>query len=91
MGWSERTTSLKLNSKIPWKQTEIMKAIDILRLVISDEVIEFSIINLLYGLINGIANNFSNVHSEFSFLCTQVCQYPVQTVYETSWKIATGL
>lgn len=32
MEWSERTTSLKLNSKIPWKQNEIMKAINILHL-----------------------------------------------------------
>ena len=36
MGWSEHTTSLKLNSKIPWKQTEILKAINILHLSEND-------------------------------------------------------
>lgn len=30
MGISERTVSLKLNNKIPWKQTEISKASEIL-------------------------------------------------------------
>lgn len=30
MGWSEHTTSFKLNSKTYWKQPEISKAIDIL-------------------------------------------------------------
>lgn len=33
MGWSERTTSLKLNGKIPWKQPEIFKAINLLNLM----------------------------------------------------------
>lgn len=41
MAWSERTTSLKLNSKIPWKQTEIMEAIKILRLSEGDIPIYF--------------------------------------------------
>ncbi len=30
MGWSERTLSLKMNSKRSWKQTDICKAIYIL-------------------------------------------------------------
>lgn len=30
MGISERTVSLKLNNKIPWKQTEISRASEIL-------------------------------------------------------------
>ena len=30
MGLSDRTVSLKLNNKIPWKQTEIQKATQIL-------------------------------------------------------------
>lgn len=32
MGWSERTTSLKLNGKRPWKQQEIIQAIKLLEL-----------------------------------------------------------
>ena len=36
MGWSERTTSLKLNGKRPWKQPEIMKAVNILHLSETD-------------------------------------------------------
>lgn len=32
MGLSERTVSLKLNNKVPWKQPEIMKAIQVLGL-----------------------------------------------------------
>lgn len=32
MGMSERTTSLKLNAKIGWKQSEIAKACEILRI-----------------------------------------------------------
>lgn len=35
MNWSERTLSLKMNSKRPWKQPEIMKALELLEL--SDE------------------------------------------------------
>lgn len=30
MGLSERTISLKLNNLVPWKQTEISKAVEIL-------------------------------------------------------------
>lgn len=30
MGLSERTVSLKLNNKIPWKQTEMQKASEVL-------------------------------------------------------------
>lgn len=36
MGWSDRTTSLKLNGKRPWKQPEIMKAVKILELSSDD-------------------------------------------------------
>lgn len=32
MGWSERTTSFKLNGIRPWKQQEIMRAIELLDL-----------------------------------------------------------
>lgn len=37
MGLSERTISLKLNNKVPWKQTEITKACEIL-LIPEDEI-----------------------------------------------------
>lgn len=36
MEWSERTLSLKINGKVPWKQTDIVKAIGLLRLDNSD-------------------------------------------------------
>lgn len=36
MGMSERTVSLKMQGKIPWKQTDIMKALDVLDLDASD-------------------------------------------------------
>lgn len=36
MEWSERTLSLKLNGKVPWKQTDIAKAIRLLKLSDSD-------------------------------------------------------
>lgn len=36
MGWSERTLSLKMNSKRPWKQTDISKAIVLLQLDASE-------------------------------------------------------
>ena len=36
MKWSEKTLSLKLNGKVPWKQTDIMTAIQILGLSESD-------------------------------------------------------
>lgn len=32
MKWSERTLSLKLNGGVPWKQTDIAKAVSILDL-----------------------------------------------------------
>ena len=32
MNWSEKTVSLKINGEIPWKQPEICKAIEILKL-----------------------------------------------------------
>ena len=36
MKWSEKTLSLKLNGKVPWKQTDIMTAVPILGLSESD-------------------------------------------------------
>ena len=36
MEWSERTLSLKINGKRPWKQTDIMKAVELLKLSDSD-------------------------------------------------------
>lgn len=36
MGLSERTLSLKMNSKVPWKQKEICKAADLLGIPDSD-------------------------------------------------------
>lgn len=36
MGWSERTLSLKLNGTRSWKQTDICKAVKILRLCVED-------------------------------------------------------
>ena len=38
MGWSERTMSLKMNNKRPWKQQDIKKACKLLK--IKDEDIE---------------------------------------------------
>ena len=38
MGWSERTLSLKMNNVIAWKQTDIAKAISLLR--IPDDAIQ---------------------------------------------------
>ena len=32
MEWSDRTLSLKINGKIPWKQTDICKALKLLKL-----------------------------------------------------------
>lgn len=40
MGWSERTTSLKLNGKRSWKQQEILKAVALLKLDQKD-IIEY--------------------------------------------------
>lgn len=36
MDWSERTLSLKMNGKVSWKQSDICKAIELLRLSIDD-------------------------------------------------------
>ena len=36
MDWSERTLSLKMNGKIPWKQTDIVTAVRLLGLSDSD-------------------------------------------------------
>lgn len=36
MDLSERTISLKLNNKLPWKQNEMFRAIKVLELQISD-------------------------------------------------------
>lgn len=38
MGWSERTSSLKLNGKISWRQDEILLAAELLKLDESDIV-----------------------------------------------------
>ena len=38
MGWSERTMSLKMNNKRPWKQQDIKKACELLG--IEDEDVE---------------------------------------------------
>ena len=40
MGLSERTISLKLNRKVPWKDTEIVKAAEILEIP-SNEIVEY--------------------------------------------------
>lgn len=36
MQWSERTLSLKMNGKIPWKQTDIVTAVRLLELSETD-------------------------------------------------------
>lgn len=36
MEWSERTLSLKLSGKVPWKQTDILKAVSLLNLSEND-------------------------------------------------------
>lgn len=36
MGWSERTLSLKMTCRIPWKQEDIVKAVELLELDESD-------------------------------------------------------
>ena len=41
MGLSERTVSLKLNNKIPWKQPEMEKAAQVLQFPISEIQIYF--------------------------------------------------
>ena len=40
MGLSDRTISLKLNRKVPWKDTEIVKAAEILEIP-SNEIVEY--------------------------------------------------
>ena len=40
MMWSERTLSLKLNGKVPWKQTDILKAVSLLELS-EDDIQEY--------------------------------------------------
>ena len=41
MDWSERTLSLKMTGKIPWKQSDICKAIELLDLSEEDIPIYF--------------------------------------------------
>lgn len=41
MGFSERTLSLKLNNKSEWKQTEIIKACNLLGIAVSEVDIYF--------------------------------------------------
>lgn len=36
MDWSERTLSLKMNGKVSWKQTDIVKAVELLKLSDND-------------------------------------------------------
>ena len=36
MEWSERTLSLKLNGKVSWKQSDILKAVKLLKLSEND-------------------------------------------------------
>ena len=36
MDWSERTLSLKMNGKVTWKQTDIVKAVELLKLSDND-------------------------------------------------------
>ena len=36
MDWSERTLSLKMNGKVAWKQTDIVKAVELLKLSDND-------------------------------------------------------
>lgn len=40
MEWSERTLSLKINGKVPWKQPDILKAIALLELT-EDDIQEY--------------------------------------------------
>lgn len=54
MGWSERTTSLKLNGKVSWKQKEILKALRLLDLSINDIPVYFFTLKVQsIGLNNG--------------------------------------
>ena len=41
MDWSERTLSLKMQGKIPWKQSDICKAIELLELSEEDIPVYF--------------------------------------------------
>ena len=41
MGWSERTMSLKMTGKVPWKQADICKAVELLGLNETDIPVYF--------------------------------------------------
>lgn len=41
MGWSERTLSFKMNGVVPWKQTDICKAVELLDLNVEDIPVYF--------------------------------------------------
>lgn len=41
MDWSERTLSLKMSGKVPWKQSDICKAIELLELAEEDIPVYF--------------------------------------------------
>lgn len=49
MGLSERTISLKLNNKIDWRQSEILKAVKILNIPIGDIEQYFFTLNTQYN------------------------------------------
>lgn len=40
MEWSERTMSLKINGKVSWKQSEILRAVELLGLK-EEDILEF--------------------------------------------------
>ena len=52
MNWSERTTSMKLNSKRDWKSSEISEACEILRIPLSDIPAYFFTSNVQYWTLN---------------------------------------
>lgn len=41
MGWSERTTSMKMNCKVDWKKGEILKACSVLHISVKEIPIYF--------------------------------------------------
>lgn len=41
MNWSERTLTLKMNNEVPWKQTDIHRAIKVLQLDETDIPVYF--------------------------------------------------
>lgn len=47
MGWSERTCCLKLNNKIEWKQSEILKASELLHISNSEILTYFFTLKVL--------------------------------------------